>query len=231
MSREHSTHGQEARMPARLESLEYRRLQQCAEHRLSAGLRAIASVCAGPIAGHRQLSEIVGDGLHKIGECGIEVVTLCGQLWFRECNRCPVGKRCTRVIPLNEASVSTHADEIGQLEQHVRIEILGVPLVGTSSDEQIPKRRNPPCCKRAIMTGERHDQVVKVPQTVVDGGGTQQREILLNPAEQARHGAVPSGPRSTKRMPLVDDDQSVGVLVAVEVQLWVRSTQRRELLV
>ena len=151
---------------------------------------------AGPVAGHGQRVDRLGDRLEEAGMRGVEVVAVGAQARLREAHRRPVGERRARVVALDEGAVAANADRVGERVEHLGARLSGsrslAPAARKSSRiESIPARAEGP-----VVAGEQHDQVVEVPEAVVDRRRGQQDDLLLG----RRRAAAPSpGTRSCPR--------------------------------
>ena len=85
-----------------------------------------------------------------------------------EGDRRSVGENGTGVARLYEAPIAAHAHHVGEREQHVRVEVLGIALVGACPHEQLRERWDSVSDERAVVARERHDHVEQVPQPIVD---------------------------------------------------------------
>lgn len=71
--------------------------------------------------------------------CFVEVVSFAGQNGSGEPHRGPVGECRVRVVGLDQPAITGDAYHVRQWEQHVRVEVLGVLLVGPCDCEQSPQ--------------------------------------------------------------------------------------------
>ena len=163
-----------------------------------------------------QRVDALGDVRGQAGAGVVQVVALRGQAGFGERDGRAVGKDRARILAHDEAAVAPHAHHVGQAEEHVRVQVFGVRPVGAGPHEQVLQRPNARAVEGPVVSRERHDQVVQVPEPVVDGRGGQQHEVLLLAAQQPRQRAVPGRARIAQGVGLVEDDQSVDVLVVGE---------------
>ena len=130
---------------------------------------------------------------------------------------------------LDERAVATDRHRIGDGEEQVGIEALRVAGIRTSSDEQLPRRRDPDRRKRPVVVCEEHHEVEEIPESVVHRRRCKEHDVLALAAEQALHSRVPRRVLVSQRVRLVDDNKAVRVLVRHEMTP--REWTRRELLV
>lgn len=114
---------------------------------------------------------------------------------------------------LDEEPVAADRDRVGEREEDVWVEVLGIALGRSRAHEELARRGNADPSERAVVAGEQQHEVVEVPEPVVDRRRGQEHGVFPLAAEQALHRAIPGRVFVAQRVGLVDDDQSVGVLL------------------
>ena len=152
---QHPPDGEQAGVPARLQALEHAGAQEGADHDFALFEGAGPVVAAPAVAGHVQgvdaLCDVGGQARGRVvllvAALGgvawawawigvVQVVALGGQVRPGEGHRRAVGKDRVGVLAHDEPPVPAHAHHVGQPEQKIRVEVLGVVLVGAGAQEQ-----------------------------------------------------------------------------------------------
>ena len=176
---EHALDGLQARSPARFKALEHTGAQQSGQLGLDGQLVLGLQVKgARAVAGHRQCVDGAGDAVQQAGVSGVEVVAPRRQPRPWEAHGGAVGELLAGVFGLDEGAVAADADRVGEREEHVGVQALGVALVRAGGEEQVADGVDAARRERLVVAGEQHHEVVEVPQPVVDRRGREQHRLL-----------------------------------------------------
>ncbi len=235
---------------ARLEALEEPRAQQPRRLQLEGlGVGVAEPVGRGSVAGQRELLAVlegvrgrqgavlglhvrpegVGETLEEARQNLVQLVLLAQHGRLGEGDRHLFAAHADALVgveALDEAAGPPDRHGVQDVEELVRREVVWV--LGRSLGEVLPQGRYPGLHERPVVADEVGEEVVEVPEGVVDGGGREQDHLLRRgPGEELAQPARPVSLGVAVGVSLIDDDHGVVVgvlaqdLVAGSAEGWV----------
>ena len=225
----HSAGGAPERLGRRLEALEQRRSKQPDERRVLARVAPARRVALGlvarhaqervPVLGHQDLLQ-AGE---EAGQHRVQVVADRRGHGLRESDRrhAPVGPtdHVTRVVLRDEAPRALDRRGVDDRVEQVRAQVEGVGAHGVL--EALADREHPALGEPGVLFHEEAEQVVEVPERVVDGRRREHQEVASLAGEEPPQdcGAL-SGVGVAVVVGLVHDNERVVVERVLEVLLF-----------
>ena len=144
----------------------------------------------------------VRDGLRDARISAVQVVATLVQLRLGKLHHRPVAEPLAPVVLLDKGPVPPYRQGIEHREELILGEVLGPR--GTGFSKQPAQAGDPQrlTAQRAVVASEQQEQIVQVPQGVVDGRGGQQQQLFRCAPHEPVQCRVPGVP-----------DVAVGVLV------------------